>query len=86
MKPETALELQRRITNEIAGLKKVLTQLDDPDTATTIGGLKSGLAILARAQLRTSQLLHDLIRAAVTPPVGRDSRDALAAFNDIFRK
>jgi len=68
MKPETALELQRRITNEIAGLKKVLDQLGDPDTAATMAGLKSGLTITLRSLLRTNQALHDIVRVSVTPP------------------
>jgi len=68
MKPETALELQQRITNEIAGLKKVLDQLDDPDTATTLAGLKSGLTIAIRSLVRTNQALHDVVRTSVTPP------------------
>jgi hypothetical protein len=77
MKPETALELQRRITNEVAGLKKVLDQLGDPDTATTMAGLKSGLTIAIRSLGRTNQALHDVVRAAATPPVSGNPFDRL---------
>ena len=86
MKPETALQLLDRLNREIVGLKKVIEQLTQPDTGTTMAGLKSGLTIVSRALLRTNQIVHDIIRTEVEPPVGRNSRDALAAFNDIFRK
>jgi len=68
MKPDAALQLQDRLVSEISGLKKMLEQLSQPDTGTTMAGLKSGLTILARSILRTNQVLHDVVRAAVTSP------------------
>jgi hypothetical protein len=68
MTPETALDLQKRIGREIKGLEKALEQLAQPDTATTPGGLKSGIVILARSLLRTNQIALDITRAEVEPP------------------
>ena len=68
MTPEIALQLQDRLKREIAGLQQAVEQLSQPDTATTPGGLKSGLTILARSLLRTNQVLLDVTRAEVEPP------------------
>jgi len=68
MKPETALALQQRLKNEVLGLQKTIAQLADPDTATTMAGLKSGLMIVTRSLVRTNQVLHDVVGAATTPP------------------
>ena len=72
MKPETALQLQARLNREIEGLKKTMDQLSQPDTGTTIEGLKSGLMILARSLLRTNQVLHDVVKAEVEPPAAHN--------------
>ena len=86
MTPATALNLQSRLNSEISGLRKMIEQLADPETGATIGGLKSGLSILARSMLRTNQLILEITQAEVEPLAGRNPRDALAALNDLFRK
>jgi len=86
MTPATALRLQDRLAREGAGLQKMVEQLADPEAASTTGGLKSGLSILARSMLRTNQLILEITQAEVEPPAGRHSNDAFAAFSDIFRK
>jgi len=68
MKPEIALRLQDRLTREAVGLRQMLEQLDRPETAATMAGLKSGLGILVRSMQRTNQVLFDLVRDRVTPP------------------
>ena len=68
MSPETALKLQERLKKEIDGISQMLKQLDQPDAAATMAGLKSGMGILARALLRSNQILFDLTRTTVTPP------------------
>jgi len=68
MKPEIALHLQDRLASEIAGLKKVVEQLSQPDTGTTMAGLKSGLMIVARSLVRTNQVIHDVVKAEAEPP------------------
>jgi len=68
MKPETALALQQRLKNETFGLQRTLDQLADPDIATTMAGLKSGLTITIRSILRTNQVIYDVVKAEVEPP------------------
>ena len=80
MKPETALQLQERLTREIQGLKATLDQLARPDVGTTMAGLKSGLTIALRSMQRTNQVLHDVVRAEAEPPAARNS------FADLFRE
>jgi len=77
VKPETALVLQEKLSREIAGLGRMIDQLSQPDSGSTLAGLKSGLAILARAQQRTNQILHDVVRASVTPPSAGNPFDRL---------
>ena len=68
MTPDKALALQDRLTREISGLQQLADQLDKPETATTLAGLKSGLAILARSLLRTNRIAYDIMRAEVDAP------------------
>ena len=82
MKTETALRLQDRINREINGLQGMIDQLDDPEAASTIGGLKSGILILARSILRTNRILLDVTRAEAEPPEGLD-RAIIAFWRDL---
>lgn len=68
MKPGTALELQRRLKNEIAGLQKTVSQLADPEAGTTPGGLKSGIVILARSLVRLNQIVLEVTVAETERP------------------
>ena len=68
MKPETALKLQDRLKREIQGLRQMVDQLADPEAGATPGGLKSGMVILARALLRTNQIMLDVTAAEVEAP------------------
>ena len=77
MKPETALKLADRLTREMVGLQTTVDQLSHPDTGTTIAGLKSGLTITLRSVLRTNRIIHDVIRASVTPPSAGNPLDRL---------
>ncbi len=72
MTHDTALKLQDRIHKEIAGLRKMVDQLDQPETAATMAGLKSGLTILTKSLRRTNQLLYDMVRAEVETPAARN--------------
>lgn len=68
MKVDTALALQDRLNREISGLQQLVDQLEKPETAATLAGLKSGLAILARSLLRTNRIAYDVVRAEVERP------------------
>ena len=68
MKPETALKLQDRLKREMAGLRQMVDQMADPEVGATLGGLKSGLLILARSLIRTNQIVLEATAAVVEPP------------------
>ena len=68
MKPEAALKLQDHLKREMAGLRQMVDQMAGPETGTTIGGLKSGLTILARSMIRTNQIVLEMTATVVEPP------------------
>ncbi len=68
MKPETAPALEDRLQREINGLQTMLSQFENPETATTLAGLRSAAVILTRSLHRTNRILHDVVRASVVPP------------------
>ena len=70
MKVETAVALQNRLNRELAGLQRILDQLSQPETGSTMAGLKSALTILARSLLRTSKIAFDIVSAEAEPPAG----------------
>jgi hypothetical protein len=52
----------------MSGLKQTVEQLGDPETGTTPGGLKSGMLILAKALIRTNQIVLEITAAEVEAP------------------
>jgi hypothetical protein len=82
MSPENALSLAGKVSREISGCQNLIDQLAGPETATTMAGLKSAVAVLARSMLRTNRVLLDVIRSETVAPAGCKAFDSFA---DIFK-